>query len=293
VDLEVHPGEVFCLLGPNGAGKTTIIRMILGLVAPTGGQATVFGYDPQRERAEVLARTAALIESPALYPGLSGRDNLRAMARLAGVADPAKIETVLEKMGLADRAKDRFSTYSLGMKQRLCIAAALLTDPQLLILDEPTNGLDPQGMAEIRQLVAEVAAQGRTVFLSSHLLHEVQQICHRVAVMQQGRIVAAGRVADLLGGQTTIRVQVEAAATAPAVTALERAGWADRLRREGDDLVVRAPAGEGQAINRVLAEAGIFAAAIIPQQQSLEEYYMNLTLATVPAAPVLEVANGR
>ncbi len=275
-DLTVAPGDIFGLLGPNGAGKTTIIRMMLGLIRPTAGQVTVFGYDPMRERGEVLARIAAIVEAPALYPGLTGRANLQAMALLAGVDDPARIDAVLAQMGLASRAGDRFGTYSLGMKQRLCIAAALLTNPQLLILDEPTNGLDPEGMADIRRLIVEFVAQGRTVFLSSHLLHEVQQICNRVAVIQQGRIIIQGRVADLLAGKQAIRVHVTPAEMAPALQILRGQGGPERVRAEDGYLVVDAPPEEGAAINRALAEAGIFAGAIAPHSQSLEEYYMNL-----------------
>jgi len=196
-DLEVQPGDIFGLLGPNGAGKTTIIRMILGLIAPTSGQVAVFGYDPLRERAAVLARVGAIVESPALYPGLSGRDNLRAMALLIGVDDPARIERVLEQMGLAARAKDRFGTYSLGMKQRLCIAAALLTDPQLLILDEPTNGLDVEATHLFYDLIVDIAAQGTTVLFSTHLMDQVARLCSHVVVINRGTLVAKGGIDEL------------------------------------------------------------------------------------------------
>jgi ABC-2 type transport system ATP-binding protein len=282
-DLEVQPGDIFGLLGPNGAGKTTIIRMLLGLIAPTSGQVAVFGYDPMRQRAAVLARLAALVESPALYPGLSGRANLRAMALLSGVDDSTRIEQVLDQMSLAPHAGARFGTYSLGMKQRLCIAAALLTDPQLLILDEPTNGLDPEGMADIRRLIVEFVAQGRTVFLSSHLLHEVQQICNRVAVIQHGRIIVQGRVAELLAGQQAIRVRVAPDERERAGQALAGAGWSDRSRDTEPYLLVAEPPDAGAAINRALAGAGIFAGEITPHSQSLEEYYMSL-VATPPGA---------
>jgi ABC-2 type transport system ATP-binding protein len=275
-NLTVYPGDVFGLLGPNGAGKTTIIRMLLGLVEPTTGRAEVFGFDPMKQRGEVLRRVSAIVEAPALYPILSGRDNLKAMALAAGVENDAKIEEVLERMNLTSRAKDRFGTYSLGMKQRLCIAAALLTDPQLIILDEPTNGLDPAGMAEIRQLIRELATQGCTVFLSSHLLNEVQQVCNRVAVIQRGQILVQGLVEDLLAGKASVQVRVAPGEREPAVASLRASGF-DKLRHEGDYMIIDGPASDSAAINRTLATSGIFAAEITPRSQSLEEYYLELT----------------
>ncbi len=277
VDLEVHPGDVFGLLGPNGAGKTTIIRMLLGLLRPSEGEARVFGFDPMRQRAEVLRRVSAIVESPALYPGLTGRDNLKAMALNAGVRNPAKIEEVLERMNLTARAEDRFGTYSLGMKQRLCIAAALLTDPQLVILDEPTNGLDPAGMAEIRNLIKELAGQGRTVFLSSHLLNEVQQVCNRVAVIQHGKIIAQGLVEELVSSKTSVQIKVVPGDWEKAKQILQRQGWANQLRAEGDCLIIDGPISQGAAINKALATNGVFAAEIYARSQSLEEYYLDLT----------------
>jgi len=275
--LEAYAGDVFGLLGPNGAGKTTIIRMMLGLLAPSAGSVEVFGFSPTKQRAEVLKRVSAIVEAPALYPSLTGRDNLKTMAMVAGVNNPAKLDEVIEKMGLAARAKDRFGTYSLGMKQRLCIAAALLTDPQLIILDEPTNGLDPAGMAEIRQLIKELASQGRTVFLSSHLLNEVQQVCNRVAVIQKGEIIAQGLVEELLAGKTSLRIKVLPDDWEKAKRILQSQGWADRFHSEEDFLIVDAPASEGVAINRALATQGVFAGEIYARSQTLEEYYLELT----------------
>lgn len=278
VSFEVQTGDVFGLLGPNGAGKTTIIRMLLGLIKPTGGKAEVFGFDPVTERAEVFRRVGAIVEAPALYPKLNGRDNLRAMAIASGITNPeSKIDEVLQIMGLAARSKDKFSTYSLGMKQRLCIAATLLTDPQLIILDEPTNGLDPAGMAEIRQLIKDLAAQGRTVFLSSHLLHEVQQVCNRVAVIQRGQIIVQGLVNDLLAGKSAIWVRVQADEWENAWHILQRGGWENRVRGESGYLILNVPGSEGRAINQALASNGIYASEISVQSQSLEEYYLNLT----------------
>lgn len=277
VELEVHSGEVFGLLGPNGAGKTTIIRMLLGLIEPSAGRAMVLGCDPAKDRAAVLARVAAIIEAPALYPMLTARDNLKAVSLVAGINNPRKIEEVLDLMGLTARAKDKYSTYSLGMKQRLCIAAALLTDPELLILDEPTNGLDPAGMAEIRHLLKELVEQGRTIVLCSHLLNEVQQVCNRVAVIQQGQIIKQGLVSELLAGKSAIHIKMQANDWSKAWYILQNQGWRNRVQADGEYLVIEGSANEGTAINRALATNGIFVGEIALHNQSLEEFYLALT----------------
>jgi ABC-2 type transport system ATP-binding protein len=194
ISLSVQPGEVYGFLGPNGAGKTTTLRMLLGLVAPTAGTVSVLGRPPGDPGA--LARIGSLVEGPAFYPYLSGRDNMLVVARYAG-APVSRIAEVLQTVDLADRAGDKFATYSLGMKQRLGVAAALLKEPELVILDEPTNGLDPAGMRDMRRLVRALGAGGRTVLLSSHLLGEVQQICDRVGVIDRGRMVAESTVEAL------------------------------------------------------------------------------------------------
>jgi ABC-2 type transport system ATP-binding protein len=193
LDLDVRAGEIYGFLGPNGAGKTTTLRMLLGLVRPTSGSIRVLGEPPGRH-----GGVGALIEGPAFYPYLSGRDNLRVLARYSGT-HAGRIDVALDLVDLAGRAGDRYGTYSLGMKQRLGMAAALLKDPRLLILDEPTNGLDPAGMADVRTLIRRLGAAGCTVLLSSHLLGEVQQICDRVGVIAGGRLVAESTVAELRG----------------------------------------------------------------------------------------------
>ncbi|MBO0684266.1 MAG: ATP-binding cassette domain-containing protein, partial [Candidatus Dormibacteraeota bacterium] len=180
LDLEVGRGEVFGFLGPNGAGKTTTIRMALGLIRPSAGRVEVLGLDLVRHRTEVLPRVGALVEEPALYGYLSGRANLEAFGLMLGGLPAGRIDQVLETVGLRDRQKDRVRSFSTGMKQRLGVAAALLNDPELLILDEPANGLDPAGIVEMRDLLRRLAASGKTVFISSHVLAEVQQICDRV-----------------------------------------------------------------------------------------------------------------
>src|SRR6266511_342798 len=197
--MRVRRGEVYGFLGPNGAGKTTTLRMLLGLVRPTSGSALVLGAAPGSP--EGLARIGALIETPTFYPFLSGRDNLRVLALHAGIPE-AQIGPALAEVELSARAGDRFETYSLGMKQRLGIAAALIKDPELLILDEPTNGMDPAGMAEMRTFIRSLGRGTRTVLLSSHLMTEVEQICDRVGVISKGSLVGEGTVDELRGGES-------------------------------------------------------------------------------------------
>src|SRR5213080_4844938 len=213
LDLVVRKGEVYGFLGPNGAGKTTTLRMLMGLIAPTSGAAIVVGHPPGSPQG--LARIGALVENPAFYPYLSGRDNLSVIAHYAGVPD-AHIDDALNEVGLLPRAHDRYSTYSLGMKQRLGVAAALIKEPELLILDEPTNGLDPQGMVDVRNLIVELGKGDRTVLVSSHLLGEVEQMCTRIGVIQKGKFVAEGTI-DELRGAATLTVRAEPAATAASV----------------------------------------------------------------------------
>src|SRR5260370_3571862 len=196
VDMSVRRGEVYGFLGPNGAGKTTTLRMLVGLIRPTTGTATVAGHTPGSPTG--LAKIGALIESPGFYPYLSGRENLRVVADMASVA-PKRVDEVLDMVELTSRAGRQFGTYSTGMKQRLGVAGALLKDPDLLILDEPTNGLDPQGMAEMRKLIKDIGQGERTVLLSSHLLGEVEAICDRVGGISNGRLVTQSPVQDLLG----------------------------------------------------------------------------------------------
>src|ERR671935_880922 len=201
VDMRVERGEVYGFLGPNGAGKTTTLRMLAGVIRPTSGTATVAGSSPGTP--ESLSRIGCLIEAPAFYPYLSGRDNLRVVADYSGVPRGA-IEPALQTVELAPRGGDKFKTYSQGMKQRLGVAAALLKNPELLILDEPTNGLDPQGMADMRKLMRRLGDTGRTVLLSSHMLGEGQQICDRVGVISRGALVAEGAVDELRGGESVL-----------------------------------------------------------------------------------------
>jgi ABC-type multidrug transport system ATPase subunit len=269
--LRVRRGEVYGFLGPNGAGKTTTLRMLLGLVRPTSGHVSVLDGAPGSPA--VLARIGAMIEAPAFYPYLSGRDNLRVLAGHAGVSR-ARVEAVLAEVGLATRAGDRAGAYSMGMKQRLGVAAALLKDPELLILDEPTNGLDPAGMAEMRAFVAGLGARGVTVLLSSHLMGEIEQVCDRVGVIREGILVAEGTVGQLRG-QTRLRVRAEP--SEDAVRVLRALTGVGEVTRAGDGLEVAASAGQAPDINRALVQAGIAVFELHARQASLEDVFLELT----------------
>jgi len=275
LNLQVRRGEVYGFLGPNGAGKTTTLRMLVGLIHPTAGSATVAGRPPGDRVG--LTRIGTLVESPGFYPYLSGRDNLRVLARYCGVAG-SRVAEVLEQVGLAARAKDRCSTYSMGMKQRLGVASALLKDPELLILDEPTNGLDPQGMVEMRTLIRRIGQGGRTVLLSSHLLNEVEQICHRVGVIQKGRLVAEGTVEELRAQGGEAGLVVRAAPVEKARPILEALVGTGKVRASDDGAFRLAidPGGAAE-LNRQLVSAGIDVSELRPSERSLEEVFLQLT----------------
>jgi ABC-2 type transport system ATP-binding protein len=290
--LQVRRGDVFGFLGPNGAGKSTTIRMLLGLIRPTAGRAIIFGMDTAYQMPEILRHVGAIVEMPVFYPYLSGIDNLRVVAAASGMvsgrANYRRILEVLELVELKDQARSVFQKYSLGMKQRLGIAAALLTDPELVLLDEPTNGLDPAGMYEIRQLILRLKALGKTIFISSHLLNEVQQVCNRVAILQKGNLIKQGNVSELLSEQEQILVRLrDAAELTRARDVLMRArdageNWLGRLQIEKDlqgqeRLQVAAPHTRSADLNRLLAEQSIFAAELHPYEGSLEEVYLRLT----------------
>jgi ABC-type multidrug transport system ATPase subunit len=269
--MQVQRGEVYGFLGPNGAGKTTTLRMLLGLVRPTSGSALVLGAQPGSPAS--LARLGALIEGPTFYPFLSGRDNLRVLARYAGTPE-SRIEVVLDEVDLAARASDRFGTYSLGMKQRLGIAAALLKDPELLILDEPTNGMDPAGMAEMRRFIRGLGRGRRTVLLSSHLMAEVEQICDRVGVISRGRLVGEGTV-DELRGRESLWIRAEPLDDAERVLGSIRG--IEQVARSDGGLRIAADPAAAPEINRALVEAGIAVGELRHERASLEKVFLELT----------------
>jgi ABC-type multidrug transport system ATPase subunit len=271
LEMCVGPGEVYGFLGPNGAGKTTTLRMLLGLVRPTSGTASVLGHEPGSP--DGLARVGALIETPSFYPFLSGRENLRVLARYASVPG-SRIESVLDEVELTSRASDRFATYSLGMKQRLGVAAALLKDPELLILDEPTNGMDAAGMAEMRAFIRGLGRGGRTVLLSSHLMSEVEQVCDRVGVIRAGRLVGEGTV-DELRGRETLRVRAEPIEAAEQLVAA--LPDVENVARVEGSLRIAADPAAAAAVNRALVEAGVSVSELRLEQASLEEVFLELT----------------
>jgi ABC-type multidrug transport system ATPase subunit len=285
LSIGVRRGEVFGLLGPNGAGKTTTLRMLLGLVRPTAGTATVCGAWPGSP--ESLERVGSLVGEPALYPYLSGRDNLRVLARYSRMPR-ARTAEVLDLVGMTSRAGEKVRTYSLGMRQRVCVAAALLKDPAVLILDEPTNGLDPQGMTQMRQLIRDLAAEDRTVVLSSHLLHDVEQICDRVGVLRDGRLIAQGPVRQLRGAEA---LHIVADPLDQARDIIERSLLVESVSVTGDALVVRAPAEAAAPLNTALIERGIAVSHLSIHQRSLEDAFLDVTGDDVSTAAKAQ-ANG-
>ncbi|MER5276130.1 ABC transporter ATP-binding protein [Streptomyces sp. NPDC002809] len=281
LDLTVPGGSVFGFLGPNGSGKTTTIRMLMGLIDPTSGTATVLGHSMPGAARTVLPQVGALIEGPALYGFLSGRDNLVRYDRADPTADPrtrsARVGDALERVGLAAAAGKKARAYSLGMKQRLGLAAALLRPRRLLVLDEPTNGLDPQGMREIRALVRELAAEGTTVFLSSHLLDEIEQICTHAAVMARGRLITQGPVADLAAG-TLGRLAVTTPDPADAARILKEHGITG-ITPDGDRVRADAPPGSVELadLNAALVHGGVRVRSFGVERASLEDAFVALT----------------
>jgi ABC-2 type transport system ATP-binding protein len=269
--MGVRRGEVYGFLGPNGAGKTTTLRMLLGLIRPTAGSALVLESPPGTPQG--LARIGALVETPAFYPFLSGRDNLRVLARHAGVPE-MRIEAVVEEVDLTARARDRFATYSLGMKQRLGVAAALLKDPELLILDEPMNGMDAAGMAEMRSFIRNLGQNGRTVLFSSHLMSEVEQVCDRVGVIRSGKLVGEGTL-DELRGRAGLRVRAEPLELAERV--VSAAAEVEHVAIADDGLLIAADPNAAAAINRALVEAGVEVSELRLERASLEKVFLELT----------------
>ncbi len=276
LSLTVERGDIFGFLGQNGAGKSTTIRMALGLVRPTSGRVSVLGHDMARQPLKALKRVGAIIEAPAFYENFSGRQNLRMLAAMSGGADGKRIEMVLEIVGLRGRAEDPVRVYSHGMRQRLGIAQALLPSPEFVILDEPTDGLDPQGLSETRALIRRLRDElGLTVMLSSHLLHEVEQICNRVAIIEEGRLLYQGPVEDLIAKDNWIKVRVDRLNEAYELLSLDPAL---SLSRNGDESIhVKMSDEQIPLVNALLVERGFRVREISPQRESLEEVFLRLT----------------
>jgi ABC-2 type transport system ATP-binding protein len=275
VDLTVERGDVFGYLGPNGAGKTTSLRMLLGLIRPTEGTARLFGRDPIVDGARALDGVAGFVEGPRFYPYMSGRKNLRLLADLDGGETATRIDEVLDVVELRDRAKDKVGGYSHGMRQRLGIAASLLRDPKLLLLDEPTTGLDPAGMRDMRELVKHLASEGITILLSSHILAEVEELCNRVAIIRSGTIIYEGLLQELLhSAAETYRLTTTDVERA---RALLLARGFEGIQVVGGELRFQADVNAVEAATVALGEAGIGISALVPHTATLEELFLGMT----------------
>lgn len=274
IDLAVPEGGVYGFLGPNGAGKTTTIRCLLDLIRPTSGECRVLGAPSRGGLSAVIGRIGAIVETPAFFPRFSARRNLLYFARLQGVGG-SEVDAALKRVGLGGREKDLVKEYSLGMKQRLGLAAALLKDPELLILDEPAHGLDPAGINEVRLLLRSLGEEGRTVFLSSHLLGEVQAICDRVAILSKGKCVAEGPVAEVIERGRSAGVLVRMDDLSAGRKALDAAGY--QVSIEGEALAVTIPPSQAAKVTETLASKGLYLRELRPREVTLEEVFLELT----------------
>jgi ABC-type multidrug transport system ATPase subunit len=275
ISFRVEEGQVFGFLGPNGSGKTTTIGMLLGIITPTGGQVSLFGGSTPREIHAARQRVGATLEYPNFYPYLSCRDNLTLVARVKG-RDDAEVQSVLETVGLAARQKTKFKACSLGMKQRLALAATMIGDPELIVLDEPANGLDPAGQHEIREIIQRLSQMGKTIFLSSHILHEVERTCTDVAIIEKGRLIRQATVEELTtsGMVVAVRADIEPERLLEAIASFPGAGAARTL---DDQVIVELENDDPAALNRFLTERGIYAAHLAERKVTLEEAFMKLT----------------
>jgi ABC-2 type transport system ATP-binding protein len=281
VELGVPRGATFGYLGPNGAGKTTLIRTLLGLTRADGGTMSLLGRPVPAERKRALARVGAIVDEPRFHPHLTGRDNLRLLAAARGGGASQRIDPSLQRVGLAQRAGDKVASYSMGMRQRLGVASCLLGDPELLILDEPMNGLDPAGMHEMRAMITSLAGEGRTVVLSSHLLDEVERTCDAVAIVDRGRVIRQGPIDDLIRGAGAMVVRVDCAEPARAAQLIGQAGLAAGTALTDTGLAVTLPAAASRELvadlNRRLVGAGISVYGLREIQTSLEDWFLSVT----------------
>ncbi len=274
ISFAVEEGQVFGFLGPNGSGKTTTIGMLLGIITPTDGQFSLFGGSSPREIHAARQRVGATLEYPNFYPYLSCRDNLELVARVKG-RGKQDVQRVLETVGLAPRQKTKFKACSLGMKQRLALGATMIGDPELIVLDEPANGLDPAGQREIREIIRRLSGEGKTIFLSSHLLHEVERTCTHVAIIEQGRLIRQASVSEITEGRRVVAVRAsDMAALAAAAGAFE--GSASAIERE-DRVVVELADATAADLNRWLADQGIYVSHLAEEKVTLEQAFMELT----------------
>jgi len=280
VELLVPRGCAFGYLGPNGAGKTTLIRVLLGLTHADAGTMSLLGYPVPRRRDRALARVGAIVDEPRFHGHLSGRQNLEILAAAREPAARGRVDASLERVGMTHRANDRVSKYSMGMRQRLGVAACLLGDPQLLILDEPMNGLDPAGMHDMRDMILSLVAEGRTVMLSSHLLDEVERTCDAVAIVDSGKVIRQGPISELLAG-AAVEVHVGCSTPDRARTVLASTAFGEKIDVEASGLSIHLPSGTGKdaiaEINRLLVEDGISVYGLEEMQVSLESWFLQVT----------------
>lgn len=284
LSLQVRTGEVLGFLGPNGAGKSTTVGMVLGLIRPTSGSVRIAGQELVSDSSLVSEHIGAIIENPAFYPYMSGRDNLRAHGMAVGNVSEQRIDELLALVNLSERARHKFKNYSLGMKQRLGIASTLLTDPALVILDEPTNGLDPAGQREIREIIPRLAEQGHGVLLASHMLHEVEQVSDRVLIVRRGKLITEGSVDDLLRRGGYIEISVPGSDPELALRAIRPIPQVEQVTIDNGKVIVVAPEEIGAALNRALVEHGIYASAIAPRHSTLEDLFLEMTEEPEPQA---------
>jgi ABC-2 type transport system ATP-binding protein len=274
LNLDMRRGEVLGFLGPNGSGKSTTIGMILGLVTPTSGNVELFGKPIMQCGPAEFCRIGAVLERQPLYPFLSGRDNLEVQARLLGM-NSKRVDELLNIVGLGGRVKDKAGTYSQGMRQRLSLAAALLPDPEVLILDEPTNGMDPAGMMEVRELIKQLGKQGKSIFISSHLLHEVEQVSTRVMIIKNGSVLAEGRVSDLLRKRNVLHIRVTDVQAALAI--IRSLDWVQSATVQVDMLRIEVPQERAAEITAALAQRNIFPSEIRSEESTLESFFQEVT----------------
>ncbi|HHX75175.1 MAG TPA: ABC transporter ATP-binding protein [Firmicutes bacterium] len=276
ITLQVARGEVFGFLGPNGAGKTTLIRIILGLVRPDGGEIRICGHPVRGAFTRAIARVGAVVETPKFFPNLTGRQNLQLVRNLHPEVPGERIDEVLALTGMAGHAHTKTGAYSLGMKQRLGIARALVNDPELVFLDEPMNGLDPQGIIEMRALIDRLRRRGIAFFITSHLLHEVEQVCDKIAIIKSGRLLLAGKIEELLACDTeTVEIYTEQ--PDKAYLALENVPFVRKRRLEAGKLIVDLELGSSVELNKMLVEGNVPVRYLVPRKNSLEDFFMERT----------------
>jgi ABC-2 type transport system ATP-binding protein len=275
LDIAVRRGRVYGFLGPNGAGKTTTIACALGLISATAGHVEIFGLNTREHRTEAIRRTGSTLEGQSYFPHLSARNNLRIWAAISQEVDDARIDEVIALVGLSDRAKDKVRNFSLGMKQRLFVAAAIMHRPEMVVLDEPTNGLDPAGIREFRELIRTLASGGMTVFVSSHILSEVEQMCDDVGILKNGKLITEGPVAALKRDASSIELRTTD--DARAVEVLRALPWGPLAAQRDGGVVVEAPGARAADVSRALGEAGIWLTAMRPVGSSLEDFFLEVT----------------